>query len=573
MKNKRKGIFFPFVKVLLVTLVGVMLLLLSDLQAEEASLKEKGRQLMIEGAHDEALFCFKEALSELEVAEETLVERSSLWLFIAMTNQQSGRYPKTFKALEEAKVLVDEIEDPAKQIVTQLQMSDLYLSIGKKEKSEEIGFEALEQAYELNNSTLLSAALNNWGNILAVYKDYPEALSAYDESYVIASEKNDIGLAERALLNLTQIAIDAEMIDVAIRALGRAVENIDFVDHPYESASLMLSLGIQAQQLSRISTQQETKLELRQLAWKAFDQVDKQASNLRNNRLHSYASGHLAELYEDEKRWDEALTLTRRAIFFAQQEKSPEILYFWQWQLGRLLREKGNLDEAIIAYEQAVQTLNPIRGEIAIGQRNAPNVFRERIKPVYYELADLYIRKAEQAGGKKEAEESLKEARAIVETMKSAELEDLFQDECVTAFQAKATDLDDLVDKIAVIYPIPLAERLVVIASLPGEISHFVIPMGLEELEETARDLRRRLQTRSDKLFLKPVQKLYNALIRPLEEKIEAAQVDTIIVVPDGALSLIPSSTLHDGEQFLVEKYAIVTTPGLRLTNSEAIKS
>jgi len=36
--------------------------------------------------------------------------------------------------------------------------------------------------------------------------------------------------------------------------------------------------------------------------------------------------------------------------------------------------------------------------------------------------------------------------------------------------------------------------------------------------------------------------------------------------VPEGALRTIPISTLHDGKQFLVERYAIATTPGIQLT-------
>ena len=39
------------------------------------------------------------------------------------------------------------------------------------------------------------------------------------------------------------------------------------------------------------------------------------------------------------------------------------------------------------------------------------------------------------------------------------------------------------------------------------------------------------------------------------------------MIVPDGALRTIPLAALHDGEQFLVARYAVVTTPGLTLTD------
>ena len=57
-------------------------------------------------------------------------------------------------------------------------------------------------------------------------------------------------------------------------------------------------------------------------------------------------------------------------------------------------------------------------------------------------------------------------------------------------------------------------------------------------------------------------------LLRPDEDFIEAADTETIVVVPEGALRTIPISTLHDGERFLVERFAVATTPGIQLTKT-----
>ena len=43
------------------------------------------------------------------------------------------------------------------------------------------------------------------------------------------------------------------------------------------------------------------------------------------------------------------------------------------------------------------------------------------------------------------------------------------------------------------------------------------------------------------------------------------------MIVPGGALRTIPIAALHDGNQFLIEKYAISTTPGLELTDPRPI--
>ena len=52
----------------------------------------------------------------------------------------------------------------------------------------------------------------------------------------------------------------------------------------------------------------------------------------------------------------------------------------------------------------------------------------------------------------------------------------------------------------------------------------------------------------------------------------ELAGADTIVFVPDGALRTVPLAALHDGKQFLIEKYATAITPGLDLTDPRPLK-
>ena len=91
-----------------------------------------------------------------------------------------------------------------------------------------------------------------------------------------------------------------------------------------------------------------------------------------DKRTLSYALGYLGHLYETEFRMDEALQLTRRALFIAQSVDAPESLYRWQWQLGRQLAATGRLDEAIASYRQAATTLQPIRIEVMRAPSESP---------------------------------------------------------------------------------------------------------------------------------------------------------------------------------------------------------
>src|SRR5690606_12691667 len=65
--------------------------------------------------------------------------------------------------------------------------------------------------------------------------------------------------------------------------------------------------------------------------------------------------------------------------------------------------------------------------------------------------------------------------------------------------------------------------------------------------------------------YLEHARQLHRWLIEPVEPMLEEASARTLVFVPDGPLRTIPMAVLHDGERFLVERYALGTTPGMSL--------
>ncbi|NET27713.1 CHAT domain-containing protein, partial [Okeania sp. SIO1I7] len=68
--------------------------------------------------------------------------------------------------------------------------------------------------------------------------------------------------------------------------------------------------------------------------------------------------------------------------------------------------------------------------------------------------------------------------------------------------------------------------------------------------------------------YLPPAQKLYNWLIRPIAAELEAANIDTLLFSMDEGLRTLPVAALHDGEQFLVEKYSLSLIPSISLMDT-----
>jgi CHAT domain-containing protein len=160
----------------------------------------------------------------------------------------------------------------------------------------------------------------------------------------------------------------------------------------------------------------------------------------------------------------------------------------------------------------------------------------------------------------------LSDVRDLLENLKAAEVEDYFANECV----AKIRDMDaaSVTDETAaVIYPVFLDDRTEILVEAGGQLAQFTTPVGRNQITATIRQLRVNLErSTSGTSYLRPAQRLHKWLIEPAEEFIEAANTKTLVVVPEGALRTIPISTLHNGEQFLVERFAVATTPGIQLT-------
>ncbi len=64
---------------------------------------------------------------------------------------------------------------------------------------------------------------------------------------------------------------------------------------------------------------------------------------------------------------------------------------------------------------------------------------------------------------------------------------------------------------------------------------------------------------------------IYGWFIGPFAPDLEQAKIKTLVFVQDGILRSVPMAALHDGQQFLIQKYAIANTPSLTLTDPKAL--
>ena len=130
---------------------------------------------------------------------------------------------------------------------------------------------------------------------------------------------------------------------------------------------------------------------------------------------------------------------------------------------------------------------------------------------------------------------------------------------------------DDLKKLNAVlIYPLILDDRLELIITTPDSPPlRRTVKVKREELNQAIHDFRAVLQ--NPKQDAKPIaQKLYNWLIKPLEADLKTSNPQTLIYAPDAQLRYIPIAALHDGTQWLTQRYAINHITAQSLTDLTA---
>jgi CHAT domain-containing protein/Tfp pilus assembly protein PilF len=534
----------------------------------EQGMKE-GLRLLQRGDFEQATLSLREA-ARLYEAEQKFSQQSIALIHLAQAYQALGQYRDSVQSIESALSLAEKSNDKTQVAIALASLGNVYIATGPSEMARKYLDEGLRLARELTNEDVSAIILNNLGNLLTQQKKYTEALAAYKESVSLASVRNNHLLVTTALINAATASTNIKQYKEAKVLLDKALDQMPALGPSHDKAAGLVNIGLGYFDLR--PNLPDAKDSLLLLAHKALSEGGTTAESIGDRRTSSYAWGHLGRLYEEERRYEEALQLTRRAIFAAQHVNAPESLYRWEWQTARLLRKVGNIDDAIGSYRRAVRTLQSIRPELTVSYGAPQTSFRETMGPVYFELVDLLLQRGASLQDRNQVAPYLIEARETIELFKAAELRDYFRDDCVDTALSKITTLDVVAQTAVVIYPILLADRTELLLSLPSGLKRVLVPVGAEALTEEVRQLRRKLEKRTTREYLPHAQKLYNWLIRPLEADLAASNIDTLVFVPDGALRTIPMTALHDGKQFLIAKYAVGITPSLNLSDPRPLK-
>jgi CHAT domain-containing protein len=308
-----------------------------------------------------------------------------------------------------------------------------------------------------------------------------------------------------------------------------------------------------------------------------FNDIDKilarateQARSLGDKRAEAYALGNRGGLYEltEATPQTQAEKFTQQSLSIVSNFEAPDIAYQFFWQLGRIRKSQGDIEDAIAAYTKAYNALGSLRGDLVANNAELQFSFRDRVEPIYRELVDLdlqYVASLNKEVKNEKRQNLLIQAREVIESLQVAELNNFFREACV---EANTKQIDRVDKKAAVIYPIILGDRLEVILSLPNQpLSVHTKQISQQDFEQTVQDVQGSLKTPDSIIegFLPEYKQLYDWLIQPLENELATSKVSNLVFVLNGKLRNIPMSILYDGKNYLIEKYPIAVSSGLQL--------
>lgn len=514
----------------------------------------------------------------------------------AQALQTLGLYQRSFKTLQEIKAQLETTSDLSLKTKGLRSLGNAYRRLGKFDESLNTLQESLQIAREKAD---ISAALLSLGNTEFAlgnsqlppptqfleknpWESSCERSKAIQDEEVRATTESYY----QAALNYYQKAADhSSSIQAELEAKVNSI-TVAIAAHQKVADSELQNIQQQFKQLIPSRSNLYTQIHFaRSLACsqsvptqnsvELLERTVQSARVLGDKHTESYALGNLGSFYELNQEWDKAARVTEEALAIAQSLFADDISYQWNWQLGRILTQApGSQENAIAFYAAAYHNLQRLRNDLVSLNPNVQFTFRESVEPVYRKYVDLLL----PTNTSEVSQETLETARNVIESLQLAEINNFFREACLDTQEVKIDQIDP---HAAAIYPIILPQRLAVIFSYPERqsnsdnklhYSYYSNSVAQQEVEKVINDLRQSLKLEGASRQVEELSgNLYQWLIKPFESNL--TQVKTLVCVLDGVLRNIPMGVLYNRQeqQYLIEKYAIATAPGLNLVNPQPL--
>lgn len=580
------------------------------------SLIIKGEEFYYQGHLEHSVFNWEEALFILDTEKYIGIYIDTL-LNLASVYQSFGNYENALSAYQKTLPLINKSSDRYRNARFFSQMGELYLFLEDVKQGLSFLKKAVDEAKQVKNPQILAQVLQKKGDGLTADRYFMGAMSAYEDSLnrieelsqdsdihvaaLIENIRNQIKQAKKNLQKSIQQAMmnfqSQDRQDIQYEDYADIIISLDDIDQDIQTLLDLFKQDEEEQTVKIYSQRIRKEIQtaddfLQPIAYHALNHAKSIAISIKNRRLLAHSHAALSDIYSENHRFDRAIDEIRHAVFYAQENNLTDILYRFQWKLARLFRDRNNtlsddLNKAIETYQMAIDTLNPgdppcIEKQQDIDTQNRISLYNVRkdllnayptgisfdknIKPLYVERVGVLLTQALKTDqSNKQIRHLIVQTLDTLERLKLAEYKDFFHDEClgkdITPVSIDSNHLLHSNPATAIIYPVFMKERVIVILITASEIKMFPVKARRQQIEETALEFRKSLENKDQELYRGYAGQLYIWLMRPMAESLQEDKIKTLLIVPDDVLRLVPFAALYDGFDYLIKQYAIAYLP------------
>ena len=429
---------------------------------------------------------------------------------------------------------------------------------------------ALQLAYRDADSGARYQVALALGNLALRSHDNPQAVGYYEEA-IASAPADEAGEDAKVSAELNLDGLQPPLRRLA--DLERLSTQIDLMNNPSARARAQFGLGVQATEAleqAQLTRSPEFDRAL-SLSYRALHSAEAWAQQADDVAFAVDAADAIAQLYELQGRLADADEINRGAILAAgrlPQGQAQLRLVRLEWRAARLAQRRGESALAIAHYMYAAQELEAIHQDLPIEDARGRSTFQSLQRPIIAGLTDLLLQDVD-ALAPDVQQARLASALRLTEQAHQAELQDYLGDRC-SVESVRSGGSEAVAPGVAVVYLIVLKDRLEVIVRTHDALLHHAAPVAAAALAAEIQSFRSALLDVGSSDYLQSAQHLHAWLIAPFAAALAQAEVHALVIVPDGYLRLIPFAALHDGQEFLAQRYWISTVTGMSMTEPAA---
>ena len=462
----------------------------------------------------------------LEILQNSLLLKQQVCLChcnalgkIGFIYKELGQYTKAWQYLQQALAISDGDSD-RHNILNYI--GEVYTQLGKYSKAIEFYRKALEHPPIAGDQNAEGFILNNIGLVHLRIGDYAQAWESYRKALAIFKELNDRPGERTTLSNIGSLLEKQNQPELAIVFYKEAVNVTETIRQGLRELTLQeqeaytKTIATTYRSLAGLLLKQDRVLE----AQRVLDLLKVQELNdyLNNVRGNNNISQGVPKLPPEQQTWTSYEAILNKAVAIGKELT----------QLRQIKPENRTREQ-----EQRIAQLVKVQQKIVEDFNNfaeSPEVLAlvEQLSPK--------VRKGDLVN-------NLDQLIGLQDNLKN------------------------LQQNAVLLYPLILDDRIELILTTPDSPPiRRTVQVSKKQLNETIVAFRSALQNPASDAKI-PAQQLYNWLIKPLEADLKTADAKTIIYAPDAQLRYIPLAALHDGQQWLVQRYRINNITAASLTD------